>query len=162
MTLDTDVVRDVWDEDDRRGPIETIVSAAHEGLVSLAVTRHIHQDIPGGALVEKINSLPELAVIEKGGVFQLGVSALGGRDGLGSGEFQAWWQERTSARGPSEPKRPGDTDYLHLHAHYISGRDVFVTWDKAILRLAPELEKAFAIRVATPTAALELISKRGA
>ena len=58
MTLDTDVIRDLWDDDERRGPIETIINLAREGRVSLAVTRHIHQDIPRGELAERINELP--------------------------------------------------------------------------------------------------------
>lgn len=157
LTLDTDVIRDVWDDDDRRVPVERLIELADSGRVSLSVTRHIHQDIPRSPLAERINELPELSINRSAGVFQLDVSVLDGHDRLGSGRFEMWWNRRESRRSTSDPKLPGKNDSLHLHAHYLSGRDAFVTWDKAILRLREDLSSALGIVVLTPAEAVELI-----
>lgn len=158
LTLDTDVVRDVWDDEERRVHVERLIEFAREGTVDLAVTRHIEEDVPFAPLADKIRDLPELEISRTGGVFVLGVSVLNGPDGLGSGEFDEWWLAREASRTAQEPKLPGRRDYHHLHAHYIRGRDVFVTWDKAIRRLGPELEREFGLRVRTPEEALLLIT----
>lgn len=154
-TLDTDVVRDMWDDDSRRTSIDRLIGLAREGHIELSVTRHIHQDVPYGDLAERINGLPELGIRRLGGVFQLDVSTLDGPDGLGDAGFDDWWRVMESIRKPGDPKLPGSTDYLHLHAHHIGGRDRFLTWDKAILRMASLLERVFGIRVMTPQQALD-------
>jgi hypothetical protein len=154
LTLDTDVVRDIWEGDARKAYAERLVELARDGKVDLAVTRHIEEDVPRSPLAEEIEKLPELGISQTGGVFVIGLSVLDGPDGLGSGEFDEWWRARAAARADKDPKLPGQRDYHHLHAHYIRGRDVFVTWDKAIHRLAPELEREFGILVRTPEEAV--------
>lgn len=158
LTLDTDAVRDLWDDRDRKVYVERLIALAREGKVDLAVTRHIEEDVPRSPLSDQIADLPQLEISQTDGVFVIGVSVLNGPDGLGSGAFDDWWRSRVAGRREQDPKLPGQRDCHHLHAHHIRGRDIFVTWDKAILRLGPELDSTFSIRVLTPKAALALIT----
>jgi hypothetical protein len=157
LTLDTDVIRDVWDDDGRKVHVERLIQLACEGRVDLAVTRHIEEDVPHSPLADRVAELPELAISRTGGVFVIGVSRLDGIDGLGSGAFDEWWRALGARRKDGDPGLPGLRDYHHLHAHYIRGRDVFVTWDKAILRVAPLLAETFDMRVMTPESVLVLV-----
>jgi hypothetical protein len=154
ITLDTDVVRDIWDDDERRRAIDALLEQAALGVVDLAVTRHIEEDVPHRPLADRIRELPELGIEMTGGVFVIGVSAIGGSDGLGSDEFDNWWRRRVETYIAGTPRLPGQRDYHHLHAHYIRGRDVFATWDKPILWLGSELADLFGMRVMTPAEAL--------
>ena len=55
---------------------------------------------------------------------------------------------------------PEYLDWDHLHAHYISGRDIFVTEDKDILKVSCQL-KALGIRVMRFEELLKLVKKNG-
>lgn len=55
---------------------------------------------------------------------------------------------------------PEYLDWDHLHAHYISGRDIFVTEDKKILKIGCQL-KALGIRVMRFEELLRLIENNG-
>lgn len=158
LALDTDVVRDIWDDDERRAAVDRLIDLASTGEVDLAVTRHVEEDVPRAPLADRIRDLPVLGIRKTGGVFVIGVSRIGGPDGVGSDAFDTWWRQLNALRTDGEPRLPGATDYHHLHAHYIRGRDVFVTWDTAILRLRAELEATFGIRVMTPSEALTLVA----
>ena len=48
-----------------------------------------------------------------------------------------------------------------LYGHVVAGRDVFLTWDGGILRLAPELRERLRIRVMQPEEFLEETSQDG-
>src|SRR4051794_30568994 len=84
VTLDTDTVRDLWENDARSAAVRQLIEMSRTGIVDLAVTRHIEEDIPRRPLADQINRLPQLGIQITGGVFVLGVSRLGGSDGLGS------------------------------------------------------------------------------
>jgi hypothetical protein len=154
LTLDTDVIRDIWDDDARRTHIDALLVLRELGTIDLAVTRHIEEDIPRAPLAERIAELPTLGISQTGGILVFDFSRFDGPDVFGDEAFHDWWRDLEAARKPNEPKLPGRTDYRHLHAHYIRKRDIFVTWDKAILRLAPPLAETFGLRVMTPEEAV--------
>jgi hypothetical protein len=149
LTFDTTAVRDLWDED-RAGHecVTQLLNLASAGDVDLAVTRYIHDDIPSGDLAGRINGLHELQVSLTGGVFTLGVSRLGS-DRLGDERVIELQRTLASARNDRDPKPPGAVDWMHLHAHLLEGRTVFLTSDKAILRIADKL-LALGVVVMTP------------
>jgi hypothetical protein len=62
-------------------------------------------------------------------------------------EFEKELEERREKTGA---KVPGWEDLDHVHAHLLQKRDVFLTWDKAILGLAGELRSRFGIVVLRP------------
>jgi len=45
---------------------------------------------------------------------------------------------------------PDWRDWDHLHAHYLQDRDIFITWDGAILAIAADLQREFGIIVLPP------------
>lgn len=48
-------------------------------------------------------------------------------------------------------KTPPDwRDWEYLHAHYLSGRDLFLTWDRRILDCGPELKRRLDLVVMQP------------
>lgn len=72
-----------------------------------------------------------------------------GRDRLGSDDFADYEQElgERVARGE---KIPDWRDLDHLRAHFLEGRDIFLTWDKGILGVAKESRARFGIVVLRP------------
>jgi hypothetical protein len=90
-------------------------------------------------------------------VFQLDVSILDGPDGLGEQAVVDLEIQLRAVALATGAKLPGATDWLHLHAHRIQGRDLFLTRDDAILRIADELASV-RIVVLTPTDYLALRS----
>jgi len=82
LTLDTNVVRDLWRDDQQwRDAVEQLLALAEAAEVDLVVTRYIHDDVPGGALARRISALDQLGIRRMGGVFQLDVSRLNGETG---------------------------------------------------------------------------------
>ncbi len=140
LTLDTNVVRDLWRDDEQwREAVEQLLALAETGQVDLAVTRYINEDVPRGALTRRIGALGELRIHQTGGVVQLGRSTLNGEDGLGDQAVIDLERQLRAVALAIGAKTPGNTDWLHLHAHRIQRRDFFLTRDKAILQIADEL-----------------------
>jgi hypothetical protein len=151
LTLDTNLPRAIWKEDEpERVHVEALLELAGRGLVDLAVTAYIEDDIPVDPLRSRIRELPSLGV----DVYAARVAVLGewvlGRDFLGSEPFEELRREVQAMRRPGDRKLPGPTDWFHLHAHLAHGRDVFLTWDRAILDLAPTLLERLGVRVMKP------------
>jgi hypothetical protein len=142
LTLDTNIVRERWDQRPKRPLVEQILDLADRGIVDLAVTSTIHLDIPHDPLARRISELPEIGIEETGTVARLGSWVLG-RDMLASQEFGDWHEGL-------ELTEPDTRDFDHLHAHMLLGRDYFLTWDKAILNLTSELATQWGIRVRRP------------
>ena len=118
------------------------------------VTARARDDIPRPPLADRINELPELNISETGSVTRLNHWVLG-RDMLGSDEFMACLQRIEGEFQRQGMSSPDWRDWDHLHAHYLLRRDVFLTWDKAILAAGGELQTALGALVMAPEAYLE-------
>ena len=151
-TLDTNVLEEYWREQNNAAVTESLLDLAMRGQVDLAITSRISADIPDLPLANRINDLPELSVQQIGSVFRLDYSALDGGDVLGSDSFL----DVTTAiddkfdRQGRRKKRPDWRDWDHLHGHYLSGREMFLTWDRPLLEVASELQEKLGIVVQTP------------
>lgn len=143
LTLDTDVVREWLDQDLRVRVVEDLLELSDRGLVDLAVTATIHQDIPRPPLADRLSVLPEVGIAETGTVFRLDVSALDGPDMLGSQGFVDWMENLGV-------KNPDWRDFDHLHSHLLQGRDFFLTWDSKIHHFAKDLSSLWGIEVRRP------------
>ena len=151
-TLDTNVVVELWDDRKKAAITRTLVSLARSGLVDLAITSRIREDIPRPPLADRINELPSLKVQQIGSVFVLGHSCLGGGDMLSGDEFPEVEGriEGIFDRQGRVKNRPDWRDWDHIHGHYLKGRDVFLTWDRPILDAAEELKAQLGIKVMKP------------
>lgn len=142
LTLDTDVIRRWFDQDARVEAVRELIELSDRGLIELAVTATVHQDVPRPPLSDRLSELPELGIAENGTVARLGSWVLG-RDMLGSQGFVDW----VEALGVEEPDW---RDFDHLHAHMLQGRDYFLTWDSNIRHFAEDLSILWGIEVRRP------------
>jgi hypothetical protein len=148
LTLDTSLLLEYWKDQDNKKVVEDLLRLANEGRVNLAVTARVQEDVAGDPFASRINQLGELGIQENGAVARLDYWILE-RDYLGSDEFETLRLQLESERKERSSNLPDWRDWDHLHAHMLQGRDVFLTWDKAILRLGHRLQ-SFGIRVTTP------------
>lgn len=158
VTIDTNLLQEYWREQKNVAVTEKLLDLAKHGQVDLAITSRINADIPDLPLASRINDLPQLNVQQIGSVFRLGHSSLGGGDVLGSDSFLNVMDSLESRfdREGRVKRRPDWKDWDHLHGHYLSGRDVFLTWDRPILEVASELQQQLGIVVTTPQEFLDL------
>ena len=131
---------------------KALLVLAQSGVIDLAVTSRIVDDIPTPPLADRINELSQIRVDRIESAFRLDRSALGGGDMLGSSEFIKVVEqiERTFDRQGRVRKRPDWRDWDHIHGHYLCGRDFFLTWDRPILYAAVELQAQLGIVVKKP------------
>lgn len=146
LTLDTNAARDLLQDRAKRPLVDRLITLAHDGVIDLAVTGHVRDDVPLEPLASRLNELPELGLSIAGGVFRLGVSALDGGDVLGDSEIDSIL-DALAETVRSERRRPDQCDRWHLHAHRVIGRDIFVTSDRGILQIADELERLLGVVV---------------
>lgn len=66
LTLDTNVIREWWDQRLNHRIVEKLLELADGGLVDLAVTATIHADIPADPLAQKIAELPQVGIDKTG------------------------------------------------------------------------------------------------
>ena len=151
-TLDTNVLVELWYDRKKAAITRTLLDLARGGLVDLAITSRIQEDIPRPPLAGRINELPLLKVQQIGSVFVLGYSSLGGGDMLSDDEFPEveGRMEDIFDRQGRVKSRPDWRDWEHIHGHYLNGRDVFITWDRPILDAAGELKSQLGIKVMKP------------
>ena len=81
-------------------------------------------------------------------------------DKPGSTEFVKMAESIIEGLRKTGENPPEYLDWDHLHAHYISGRDIFVTEDKKLLKVGCQLEE-FGIRVMRFEELLRLIENNG-
>ena len=150
-TLDTNVLMELWKDQDKKEVTVALLNLAENTQVVLAVTSRIDADITKMPMAGRINELPELNVGRIGSVFRLGVSRLG-VDMLASdrfvdvmGSIKDNWRRKYGADVP-----PDWRDWDHLHGHFLARRDVFLTWDGPILDVASELKSMLGIVVMKP------------
>jgi predicted nucleic acid-binding protein len=147
-TLDTNVLQEHWLDQAKKLVVDELLRLAAQGNLDLAVTARIQEDVPSEPLASRIGELAELGIQETGSVARMGHWVLG-RDHLGSDEVEKLRLQLESDRKKGDPRLPDWRDWDHLHAHMLQRRDVFLTWDKAILRLTTQLEQ-LGIRILTP------------
>ena len=150
VTLDTSGMQELWKQQERVAVVETLLDLAKDGLIDLAVTRRIYEDIPRPPLAYRISRLPELGVRQIGSVFRLDVSALDSGDMLGSDRFMDVFDSIAQKLKRQGQSVPDWRDWDHVHGHYLSGRDVFLTWDGRLLQAAIQLKKKVGIVVMKP------------
>ena len=158
VTLDTNVLQEYWHQRARVSIVEALIDLAEDELINLAVTQRIYEDVPHPPLADRISKLDEIGVNLTGSVFRWDISAWGMGDMFGSDSaidvFESVARNLTHQGLPA----PDWRDWDHLHGHFLSGRDVFLTWDKGILRAAPQLKAQLEIVIMKPE---ELIAKLG-
>ncbi|MGZ4415743.1 MAG: hypothetical protein ACXVRZ_15425, partial [Gaiellaceae bacterium] len=89
-TVDANIVHDIL-KPPRRHRVQALLDLQARGLVELAVSGHVREDIPEDPLATELQQLHELDVT--GGVFRLDHSRLDGPDALGSQAFLAVQEE---------------------------------------------------------------------
>ena len=160
ITLDTNIIFGM-DRGDILSPFELYKKC----WVDLAVTHRIEDDA-------KLN-LSEKQLLRENGIRKIPSIMRGGFDTQskrslfhpqfnkgGSTEFVNIMKCVIDKLAKSGHNSPEYLDWDHLHGHYTSGRDIFVTQDKKMLRVGRELEE-FGIRVMSFDDLLELIEQNG-
>lgn len=142
LTLDTDLIREWFDQDQRVGAVEDLLELSDRALIDLAVTARIHQDIWFGELAERLAELGDLGISMTGSVTRVGFWEIG-RDRLADPDFVDWVHNLSV-------KEPDWRDFDHLHAHMLEGRDFFLTWDSKIRHFAKELSTLWGVDVRKP------------
>jgi hypothetical protein len=151
VTLDTSLLLEYWNLQDKHAIVQCLLDLARNGVIDIVVTSRVRYDIPKPRLSLEIDRLPELNVTEGPSVTRLGGWLLG-RDGLGDEHFAALAEELQQLlrmRGRRN-KLPEWRDWDHVHAHYLSGRSAFLTWDGGSLEVGPELQSRLGVTVRSP------------
>jgi hypothetical protein len=147
VTLDTNVVREHLQHRAKAAVVGRLLKLTAVGKIDLAITARIRADIPKPPLSDRLNKLPMLGIGEIPAPARLNSWTLG-VDILGD--------DRLAERSPKPDDRlptrrtPDWRDWDHLHAHHLSGRDVFLTWDRGILALRQNLRQDHGIIAMTP------------
>ena len=127
VTLDTNVVREWWEDRDRIEHVREILELGKGLRLDLAVTGRIADDIPEPPLAHRINELPSLNVRDVGSIIRFGHWRVGidvaGRDGFE--EFLDSPAVVKKLEGLSAGRRPDWRDWDHLRTHYRYSRDYF-------------------------------------
>ena len=151
VTLDTNVVREWWDNRSRVEHVEELLELGKNFEIDLAVTRRIHDDVPNQPLAAKINDLPNLLIHEIGAVMRLNNWEVG-IDTLGVTEFVNFIESIQTSdefNHMNKDNRPDWRDWDHIHTHYRYSRNYFLTWDGGILHFKKAFED-FGIKVMKP------------
>ncbi len=151
LTLDTNLLWEHWRNQAKASCVQDLLELNRNGRVDLAVTSRIHADIPDDPWASRLKEeLDKLDVVEIGSVTRLGSWRLG-VDRLPCERFlEVESSICNRRRTPTDPKIPDHRDWDHLHGHHLANRDVFLTWDKPVLRLAGELHKRLDLIVMAP------------
>lgn len=160
LTLDTSLLLEYWKEQERKDATQALLDLAQRAEVALAVTARIREDVPDELLASEVRRLNELAITETGSITRADYWVIG-RDMVASDEFAAFEEELKRRRATTGEKVPDWRDLDHVHAHFLLKRDVFLTWDGPMLRLAEELRSRFGIVVSSPEDYLESRGDRG-
>ncbi len=151
VTLDTNVVREWWENRSKVEHVETLIELGKKFEIDLAVTGRIHDDVPDQPLAAKINDLPNLLIDEIGAIIRID-NWKPGIDTGGITEFVNFIGSIEASgkfNSMSEKRQPDWRDWDHIHAHYRYDRNYFLTWDRGILHFQKEFEE-FGIKVMKP------------
>ncbi len=151
VTLDTNVVREWWDNRSKVEHVEKLLEFGEKFEIDLAVTRRIRDDVSNPPLAAKINDLPTLLIHEIGAIIRPN-NWDPGIDIGGITEFVDLTRSieiSDEFNNMNEKKRPDWRDWDHIHTHYRYDRNYFLTWDKGILHFKKVFED-FGIKVMNP------------
>ncbi len=146
VTLDTNVFLNM-----KHGKMLAPAELYKKCPVDLAVTQRIRDDLPLNSsdeqflrdnYIRKIPSIMRFCFDSKSRRFFLNSEF----DKPGSTEFVEMAESIIDGLRKTGENPPEYLDWDHLHAHYMSGRDIFVTEDKKLLKVGCQLEE-FGIRV---------------
>ena len=160
VTLDTNVVIDM-----KRGKMLAPAELYKKYPMDLAVTQRIRDDLllnPSDEQFLRDNNIRKIPAIMRccydstSKRFLLNPEF----DKPGCTEFFKMAESIIDGLKKNGENPPGYLDWDHLHAHYMSGRDIFVTEDKEILKAGCPL-KELGIRVMTFEEFLRLIKNNG-
>lgn len=146
LTLDTNLLQELWNDRAKRAIVERILELPD---VELAVTATIHEDIPRSPLADRLRELPELGIAVTPRLARVGTWVLG-LDMLGDQDFVDFQTRLASEWRPGARRLPDRRDFDHLHAHLAARRDIFLTWDRALLALAEVLDSQLGVLVQSP------------
>ena len=151
VTLDTNVPLELLDERDNIQDVEQLLCLAQQKKIDLAVTTRIRADAPHDPWKSQLRELFDARGIKEiGSVTRLGYWVLG-EDRFPSERFLDAMSAIRARRPQAGKNKPADVrDWDHLHGHYLSGRDVFLTWDTGILDLGSDLCTELNLMVMTP------------
>ncbi len=152
VTLDTNVLREYWNNRDRMEYVKKLLEFGKMKKIDLAVTDRIRNDIPRLPLANKINEIPNLGVINIGSVIRFGHWRVG-LDVAGNDKFKDFFNSPAVVKKLNRMNKNRQPDYRdqdHLHTHYRYKRDYFLTWDSGILHFAYELQEKLGIIVMKP------------
>ena len=165
VTIDTNVFQEYVRKQEQWKVAEQVFALAEQGKIYLTVTTRVRADIPDGPLREAFESR-----LAKPG-FTLSPAAIQYDSESGEGtdytsdfmidDFMDALEKRDRERGRGKKSIPSQNDRDHVQGHYLSRRDVFLTWDKGVLRWAEDLKPRFGMIVMQPEAFLETFSKEG-
>lgn len=147
VTLDTNIPQELWKEQANATIVKGLLALSDAGVLDLAVSTRIDHDIPHPPLSERISELPDLGIRTIGSTFRLGVSRLGSGDMLVDDTIAQSEKNISSALERRGGSKPEFADFDHVFAHYLNHRDVFLTWDKALLAAADLFRDELGVRV---------------
>ena len=156
-TLDTNIPFELWMKGDRKGVVDRLIEIAASMPMSLRVTGRIREDVSLPPLADRIYELPELGIDLMGSVIRYGHWEAG-TDTFGSAKFEQVREsivDRAGRMSGHPGSGPDWRDWDHVHAHYLSKRDAFLTWDGPLLACAKELKEGLDIVVMPPEQYLE-------
>ena len=150
VTIDTNILQELWRNQDKSEIVKDLLTLSDKGRLDLAVTTRIEYDIPLPPLSERFDELPVLGVQKIGTVGRWGVSTWGGGDFWSDGRAVEVESAIASSLHERGLRAPETADFDHIFGHHIAERDVFLTWDKAILRAADLFREHLGVRIVAP------------
>ena len=151
VTLDTNVIIEWWDNQDKVEHVEKLLELGKKFEIDLAVSRRIHDDLLKRSSTAEVNDLPNLLIHEIGTVMRLN-NWEAGTDTVGLTEFVNFIgliETSNEFNHMNEDKRPDWRDWDHIHTHYRYSRNYFLTWDRRVLHFKKAFED-FGIKVMKP------------
>ena len=150
VTLDTNIPQALWRDKDNAGVARQLIAVADDGRIDLAVTTRIEYDTPDPPFSEHVRDLPDLGVKTIGAPFTWNVSSWNGSDFWASERDVKLEEQIRSALSKRRMKMPEDADFDHIFGHCAAERDVFLTWDKPVLRAAALFRDKLGVRIVKP------------
>ena len=164
VTIDTNVFQEHERKQDKWEVAKQVFALAEQGKIDMTLTTRARADMPDGPIREALESYLAKPW------FKLSPAAIKYDSDNGEAtdylsdfmvdDFMAALEKKDRKRGRRK-SIPSQNDRDHVQGHYLSRTDVFLTWDKGVLRWAEDLKQRFGILVMQPEAFLEQFSKEG-